>query len=148
MTTQELNALIENLNSSSKSDELSGKLETILKELVVTNSTDYTVYAANVSQTGLNNPTVNKLEDTTGTTVSVTRSTTGTYFFTFGEAFPDRDKVQVFVGEKIADGTGVHTSHQVGSSIVTITTSDVDTPLVPADELLDNTPIRILIYSA
>ena len=110
-------------------------------------SLGYTEYVANLSQAGEDIPTARVGNNTIDDSAIYTRTNAGIYVLTFGANFTDQTKVVVFFGNKVADGTAVYPSYMVGANTITITTADLDDPLIGvADDLLDSTAIMIREY--
>lgn len=110
----------------------------------------YKVYSALISQTGTNNPTLNVLENTLGTTVTATRSSEGFYVLTFADDLSDVNKIFILTGNPIIGNsdngaTNVINIEDVGVGSITISTQLPSTPI--QDGFLYNTAIEIRVYN-
>ena len=99
----------------------------------------YKVYTAKLTQTGTSNPTAVVLDNTLGGELVWTRQSKGTYRGTLIGAFSDSSKIlfpYFFNGSKDIVSVSI-----TNDDIITIATG------APTDDVLDDTPIEIRVYS-
>lgn len=105
----------------------------------------YQVLVGNLTQTGTSAPTFTIFENTTGTTITATRSSAGLYTLTSSGTPFTANKTAVFISVNGASSSIRSIFYEVTStSTVQVTTTDgfgTDT-----DNILDNTSIEIRIY--
>lgn len=101
-----------------------------------TTSQGYLVYSALISQTGTDAPTYTELENTTGSTITITRNNVGLYKITFSDEILSQGKTQLFI-------------QQSDSSIIQIQRSDINEVTITTsnDGILYFTSLEIRIYN-
>ena len=106
----------------------------------------YKVYTALLSQSGTNNPVATVLENTTGLTITWTRTGGGEYNANFSSPILILGKVGAIIGgdHSAWDGTYINHSYYVDTSNYAFTSVDSGNTLV--DSMYSNTLIEIRIY--
>lgn len=100
------------------------------------------VYAAEISQSGTNNPTVTTPVNTTGETITFARTSAGLYTATAGSAIFTANKTFVFF-TPVSGGPRI-TMEVISTTVIQIQTFDLTTVL--ADSQLSGNSFKIEIY--
>jgi len=104
----------------------------------------YTKYIALISQTSTNAPTVIELENTIGP-IQWTRASTGVYYGTLTDMFPDPDKVYVMINQAVLNSIAV--AGYTSNDIVSIQTTNLHNPTATHhDSHLNKTTLEIRVY--
>ena len=104
----------------------------------------YTKYIALITQTSTNAPTVIELENTIGPIIW-TRASTGVYYGTLTDMFPDPDKVYVMINQVVLNSIAV--AGYSSNDIVSIETTNLHSPTAAhQDAHLTNNTIEIRVY--
>jgi hypothetical protein len=102
----------------------------------------YKKYVATISQAGKSNPTVTVLENTLGGTVVWTRVSAGRYQGTLTGAFPNQDKLYLYLGN--SQQNNYVAIFRSSADIIEIITYDFTN--TGQDNMLDYNTIEIRVY--
>ena len=105
-------------------------------------SLGYTVYTALVTQAGTAAPVATILQNTTGGTITWTRTGTGEYTATIANALFTLNKTLVFIN----NGDGLHQGQGVAPNWTSPTTTTIDIDTF-SDDALINGAIEIRVYA-
>jgi hypothetical protein len=107
----------------------------------------YKVYTALLTQSGINDPKVNVLENTLSGNLIWTRSNTGSYLATLNGEFPDANKVAIFINQSgviaLGGGDTIYTYAYVNDSNSIILETLINTNYSDSQMYLSSIEIRV-----
>lgn len=124
-----------------------------LTKVVSASGPTYKVYTALLYQEGVNPPTAIILENTLGVDLVWTRTTTGIYAAAYdpsGDCAENADKIFFTAGRSNIDSSpnaGSIAQAYYSNCAFNIVTVNDDTPAIPSDGILWQTPIEIRYYN-